>query len=142
MRSDLISDAFRERLMLVVTEVNGCRYCSHYHTGEALKAGITSHELRAYLDGAIPSEAPAEEIPALYYAQHWAEKDTWSDHEARQRLVEVYGQQKADAIQMVLCMIRVGNLLGNTVDYWLYRISFGRWGLLERERARQWPVRS
>jgi hypothetical protein len=27
----LVPAAFRERLMMVVTEVNGCRYCSHLH---------------------------------------------------------------------------------------------------------------
>ncbi len=126
LRADLVSYAFRERLMLVVTEVNGCRYCSYFHASEALKAGITPHELQAYLDGAIPSEAPAEEIPALFYAQHWAEKDAQPDPEALHRMVAVYGQQKADAIQVILRMIRVGNLLGNTGDYWLYCLSFGR----------------
>jgi AhpD family alkylhydroperoxidase len=33
----LISPAFRERLMLAVTAVNGCRYCSYFHTRQALK---------------------------------------------------------------------------------------------------------
>jgi len=31
-------------------------------------------------------------------------------------------------------MIRIGNLLGNTFDYWLYRISLGHWGLRKNER--------
>jgi hypothetical protein len=29
---------------------------------------------------------------------------------------------------LAMRMIQTGNLLGNTVDFILYRISFGRWG--------------
>ena len=36
-----ISLEFRERLMLAVTEVNGCKYCSYYHARAALDAGIS-----------------------------------------------------------------------------------------------------
>jgi hypothetical protein len=31
-------------------------------------------------------------------------------------------------IEVVLRMMRMGNLIGNTLDYLLYRISFGRRG--------------
>ena len=44
---------------------------------------------------------------------------------------ETYGPQKAEAIETVLRIIRMGNLAGNTGDYLLYRFSFGRWGLTE-----------
>jgi AhpD family alkylhydroperoxidase len=46
---ELLSPAFRERLMLVVTEVNGCRYCRTFHASEALKEGITDTELAELL---------------------------------------------------------------------------------------------
>jgi AhpD family alkylhydroperoxidase len=45
----LISPAFRERLMMTVTEVNGCRYCSYYHARLSLLAGISQDELRELL---------------------------------------------------------------------------------------------
>jgi AhpD family alkylhydroperoxidase len=139
-RGGLVSYAFRERLMLVVTEVNGCRYCSYFHAQEALKAGITKEELKDLLDGCIPEGSPEEEIPALLYAQHWAESDTHLEPEAQRRLLEVYGEEKADAIQIILRMIRMGNLLGNSGVYLLYRLSFGRWGLLPEERGRATPA--
>ena len=41
MRGDLVSVQFRERLMLMVTEVNGCRYCSYGHSKAALAAGLS-----------------------------------------------------------------------------------------------------
>jgi len=135
---DLISPAFRERLMLVVTEVNGCRYCSYYHAGEALKSGITSDELGELMAGQIPAETPPDEYLALIYAEHWAETDANPDPEAVTKLIEAYGEEKAAAIDMVLRMIRSGNLLGNTADYLLYRLSFGLMGLRENESQFNW----
>jgi AhpD family alkylhydroperoxidase len=69
MRSGAISLRFRERLMIVVTEVNGCRYCSHYHSAQSTKAGVSNDELRVPLAGQIPQDSPMEEIPAITYAQ-------------------------------------------------------------------------
>ena len=133
MRGDMISKKFRERLMLMVTEVNGCRYCSYYHAKEALKAGISDDELEFLMAGAIPTNTPKDEIQALLYAQHWAEANSHPDPEIQQKLMDTYGIEKSNAIEMVLRVIRVGNLSGNLWDYILYRISFGRWGLLDKE---------
>jgi len=121
----LISPGFRERLMLVVTQVNGCRYCSYFHSGQALKSGVPSAELHTLLAGQIPSETPPDEVVGLLYAQHWAEANANPDPEVVQKLVETYGQEKAAAIDIILRMIRAGNLMGNTADYLLFRLSFG-----------------
>ncbi len=130
-----ISPQFRERLMLMVTQVNGCRYCSYFHARQALRAGISAGELESLLVGALPGEAPAAEHLALLYAQYWAEANTHPDPEALQRVTDFYGAEKTRAIHIVLRMIRVGNLLGNLGDSLLYRLSFGRLGLLARERG-------
>ena len=135
MRSGEISPAFRERLMMVVTEVNGCRYCSYFHAGQSLKAGVSNDELRALLAGQIPEDAPAEEIPALIYAQHWAESNARPDPEVVAHLVEVYGEEKVAMMHVILRMIRSGNLMGNSWDYFLYRVSFGRLGLTARDQV-------
>jgi AhpD family alkylhydroperoxidase len=127
MRGDVIDPAFRERLMLAVTQVNGCRYCSYGHARQALAEGISQEEITALGQGMFAG-SPSGEVPALLYAQHWAEADGEPDHAARQRLVEQYGEEVAAGIELVLRMIRAGNLLGNTWDYVLYRISFGQWG--------------
>ncbi len=126
---ELVSPAFRERLMLVVTEVNGCRYCRTFHASEALKVGITDSELAQLLAGQIPTDAPAKEIPAMVSARYWAESGAQPDPEDDQELMSVYGEDKATAIHIVLRMIRMGNLLGNTADYVLYRLTFGRAGV-------------
>jgi AhpD family alkylhydroperoxidase len=130
---ELITSAFRERLMLVVTEVNGCRYCSYYHAREALKSGVSAAELQDFMAGVLPAETPPDEYLALVYAQHWAETDARPDPEAVKKLIETYGVEKAAAIDIVLRMIRVGNLLGNTADYLLYRLTFGLKGLRKNE---------
>jgi AhpD family alkylhydroperoxidase len=126
MTSELIATAFRERLMLAVTAVNGCRYCSYYHTGLALKSGISPEEISRLLSGDV-MDCPEDEAVAVLYAQHWAESDAHPDPEAVLKVRQAYGAEKEEAINLMLRMIRLGNLMGNSWDYVLYRISFGKW---------------
>ena len=121
-----ISPAFRERLMMAVTTVNGCRYCSYFHAKQALKSGLPQEEISQMMSGDVDG-CPEEEAVAVIYAQHWAESNTHPDPEAIQKLQEKYGFEKVEAIHLVLRVIRLGNLLGNSWDYLLYRISFGKW---------------
>ncbi|KPJ54092.1 MAG: hypothetical protein AMJ37_00895 [Dehalococcoidia bacterium DG_18] len=123
----VMSEAFRERLMLAVTAVYGCRYCSWLHTGEALKSGLEEGEIAGLLAGSVDN-CPEDEAVALLYAQHWADSDARPDLEAVKRLEEAYGAEKAEMINLVLRMNRLGNLSGNALDHLLSRISFGRWG--------------
>lgn len=120
---DLISTAFRERLMLAVTAVNGCRYCSYFHTKQALKSGVGPVEISRLLSGDV-TDCPPDEAVAVSYAQHWAEANARPEPETTRRLQETYGQDIAEAITTYLHMIRVGNLLGNTWDYILYLVTF------------------
>jgi AhpD family alkylhydroperoxidase len=117
-----LDPAFRERLFLAVTQVNGCRYCSFFHAQQALTQGIPEEEIRAIGDGLLDG-CPAQELTALCYAQHWAE--TNAHPEARARLLETYGEGTTAQIDLALRMIRVGNLTGNLLDYILFRLSFG-----------------
>ena len=122
-----ISPAFRERLMLAVTAVYGCRYCSYLHAKQSLKSGVGHEEAAALLAGSLEMCPPQEAI-ALLYAQHWAESNANPDAEALQRLEDTYGTERAKAINLVLRMVRVGNLAGNLWDYFLYKLSRGKWG--------------
>ncbi len=127
MRGELVAPSFRERLMLVVTGVNGCRYCSYAHAREALATGITREEIEA-LGRGLFADSPLEEVPALLYAQHWAETNGEPEAPVRQQVVARYGDRVVEMIDLALHMIRTGNLSGNTFDYLLYRASFGHWG--------------
>jgi len=84
----VVDDAFRERIMLAITAVNGCRYCSYAHARMALAAGLTQEEVGELATGDLTG-APAEQVPALLYAQHWAESDARPDPAARLRVVEI-----------------------------------------------------
>ena len=126
-RGSLISHAFRERLMLAVTSVYGCRYCTWAHTGAALRRGIGREEIAGLLVGSVES-CPEGELVALLYAQHWADSDASPDAEAVARLVQEYGTERAAAIDAILHMIRIGNLWGNSWDRLAHRVSGGRWG--------------
>lgn len=133
MSGERVSKAFRERLMLVVTEVNGCRYCRSFHVPQAVSCGVSEEEIMDILAGQLPADAPEEELTALAYAQHWAEENARPDLEYRRQVQECYGPETFAAVEMILRMIRVGNLTGNSWDYLLFRISFGRWGGVPRE---------
>lgn len=124
----LISPAFRERLMIAVTAVNDCRYCSYYHTRLALKSGISYGELQSLLAGTI-EDSPEDEITGLLYAQHWAEHKGDPDEKFREMLFDRYGSKRAGQIELTLRLIRFGNLFGNSIDYLLFRLSLGKLGL-------------
>ncbi len=125
MRGGAISPAFRERLMLAVTEVNGCRYCAYYHTKLALEAGLDSEEIAEMGEKSFVN-CPPEEQPALLYAQHWAEANAQPDPAARETVLAQYGAEKLVLIELSMRVIRVGNLLGNLADYILFKLSFGK----------------
>lgn len=127
MRDGDISSAFRERIMLAVTEVNGCRYCQYAHAKMALEAGLSEEEIKSLSSGSFHN-CPDEEVPALLYAQHWAEKNGKPDLDTRQKVVDIYGLKNVKSIELAMRMIRMGNLLGNTWDYVLFRLSFGKLG--------------
>lgn len=119
-RGGRIDRAFAERIMLAVTQVNGCRYCNWGHTRAALSAGVTADEIQRIMErdfGALD----AREVTALAFAQHYAESGGSPDPAAWQRLVEIYGADGARDIMAYIRMITMGNLLGNTFDALLSR---------------------
>jgi AhpD family alkylhydroperoxidase len=133
-RGETISPAFRERMMLAVTRVNECRYCARFHAKAALAEGVSREEVEAILEGAF-RDCPSDQLTGVLYAEHWAEMSGVPDAEVCGKLTAVYGQDTANDIDVVLRVVLTGNLTGNTVDYLLYRISFGKWGLSRTARS-------
>jgi AhpD family alkylhydroperoxidase len=121
MHSQRVDHAFVEKVMLAVTAVNGCRYCSYGHARAALASGVSQEEVDLLLSGEVGHVGP-EEAPALFFAQHYAESNGHPDPEMVQRLVETYGPEKARDIQAYIRMITMGNLTGNTFDALLSRL--------------------
>ncbi len=127
MRGKSLSPKFRERLMLAVTQVNDCRYCAFFHTKAALSEGVQREEVERLMGGMFDG-CPEEELAALLYAQHWAETERKPDPAMRQKLLDAYGVEKAEAIELTLRVIGACNYSGNSFDYILYRLSFGKIG--------------
>jgi AhpD family alkylhydroperoxidase len=117
-----VSHAFAEKIMLVVTSVNGCRYCSYGHSRAALAAGVPEIELRKLLSLEL-GEFPTSEVVALTFAQYYAESRSNPDPAAWRRLSSYYGEETANDIVTYIRMITFGNLLGNTFDALLSRFA-------------------
>ncbi len=115
-----LSKEFMERIMLAVTSVNGCRYCSYFHTKIALESGCSDDEIREILEGNINC-ANKEQLPALAFAQHFAESNETPSRESLKQLVKIYGVEKSKQILTACRMITLGNLFGNTIDAYIHR---------------------
>ena len=113
---------FSERIMMAVTEVNGCRYCSYFHAQVAHKAGIDVEEIDRTLAGNF-KDAPGEELAALYFAQHYAESGGKPRPEAVQRMYDTYGDVMTRDILAYIRAIMIGNAWGNMFDALRLRIK-------------------
>ena len=103
--------AFLERIMLAVTEVNGCAMCSYYHTRVALEEGFRAEEIRAMLGGNF-ADVPKEQLGGVLFAQHDADERGKPTRESWARIVSEYGETGAGGILAVTRMIMMGNAIG------------------------------
>ncbi len=102
---------FAERIMLAVTEVNGCELCSYAHTRFALEAGLDDEEIRALLGG-VSDDAPADQLPAITFGQHYADTRGHPDAVAWQELVDHFGADEALGALAAVRMMMWGNVVG------------------------------
>ncbi|MBS3972218.1 MAG: carboxymuconolactone decarboxylase family protein [Erysipelotrichia bacterium] len=106
-----INKPFVERIMLGVTEVNGCTLCSYQHTGIALKAGLTREEIKALLDGELES-VNDNEIIGVLFGKHVADQRGLFDKEAYDRMVKEYGDERALGVLGAVRIIMFTNIIG------------------------------
>jgi AhpD family alkylhydroperoxidase len=121
-KSEVVNRRFAEKIMLAVTQVNGCRYCDYGHAITALRAGVTQEEIDAIRQGEF-AECLEEEIPALLFAQHYAESQGVPSIQAQQEIEKRYGIDGTRDMLTWIKMISVGNLLGNTFDALISRLQ-------------------
>jgi AhpD family alkylhydroperoxidase len=122
MRAKRVDRSFMEKIMLVITQVNGCRYCSYFHTQMALTSGVSETEIEQLVALEI-GDFPPEQAVALAFAQHYAESGCCPDPDAEARFIAYYGLQVSDDIMNAIRMIKMGNLAGNTVDAFISRLK-------------------
>ncbi|MDO9495851.1 MAG: carboxymuconolactone decarboxylase family protein [Nocardioides sp.] len=102
---------FTERIMLTVTEVNGCELCSYAHARIALDAGLSHAEVRALLGGSSAG-VPDHQLPALAFAQHYADTRGHPDPLAWQDVVDTYGEHEALGALAAVRVMMWGNAAG------------------------------
>lgn len=120
-RAGGIGTDFSERIMLAVTQVNGCALCSYAHTQAALSGGMDANEVEMILAGEF-SDAPENERIALTWAEHYADTAGRPDPAATARLTEAYGPARAAQVIAATRAIMAGNLHGNMVDALRHRL--------------------
>lgn len=110
-KKQLITNDFINHIMLSVTEVNGCELCSYVHTADALKNGMSEEDIQLMVSGSF-DHMDINEGVALLFAQHYAEKKGKPSKESWERLIEIYGKEKALGILAATRMIMMGNTHG------------------------------
>ena len=112
------SAALRERVMLGVTSINDCRYCSWGHTHWAMAHGVSLEEVNQILGlqaESVAAKSPAD-AAAILFAQHYAEHRDQFDPEAIENLRRYYDAAQVAEILAYVRAVTLGSLVGNTVD--------------------------
>jgi len=116
------SRALREKVMLGVTSVNDCRWCSWLHSGIALKHGVDLAELQSLLDRGTFGAVDEREATAVLFAQHFAETRRRPTPAARLALARQFTPWQRMEIMAWIHFIYFANLSGNSADAWLARL--------------------
>jgi AhpD family alkylhydroperoxidase len=113
----------REKVMLAVTAVNDCRYCSWVHTGLALENGVDIDALQQILDTQTFGTVNTREGVAILYAKHFADTLRHPGAEAERALAQAWKTPAERAeIMAYIHAIYFANLSGNSTDAWLARL--------------------
>lgn len=107
----VMNKQLKERIMLAVTEVNGCTLCSFVHTRVALNSGMSSEEIKVLLAGEL-DHVPESDVLAVLFAKDFAFNHEVVDKASYARLKEAYGSKKARAILSVAHVITMTNSMG------------------------------
>ncbi len=110
-KKGFLEQKFIERIMLAVTEVNGCDICSYAHTKMALEAGLNDKEIQNLLAG-LSGDVPPEELPAVMFAQHYADTRGKPSQAAWDQVNKTYGRPKALGILGAVRVMMMGNTYG------------------------------
>ena len=110
-KKELLDKLFMERIMLGVTQVNGCPLCSYAHTKMALEMGMEAQQIEELLAGTLDN-IPQEQLKAVLFGQHYAETKGRPSEKAWDEIVQTYGQDTAKGILGTIRIMMVGNIWG------------------------------
>ena len=120
---NLISESFSEKLMLAVTEVNGCEVCNTFHVKKAKESGVKKSEIITLLSGGI-KVGPSKEELAIDFAKKYASNNGKFDQFSWEHLVKQYGFETAEGILAAIRVIMMGNAYGIASGALLSRLKF------------------
>lgn len=116
-----LSPEFMERIMLAVTEVNGCEVCSYGHAKMALEQGMSDEEILQLLSG-VTDSIPEDEAKAVFFAQHYADTRGHPSAAAWQQIVATYSPTRALGILGAIRAIMFGNACGIPLSAFSHRL--------------------
>ncbi len=121
-RQELLDKHFMERIMLGVTQVNGCPLCSYAHTRMALEMGMEESQIEELLGGELDN-IPPEQLKAVLFGQHYAETKGKPSQAAWNEIVDVYGEDAGKGILGTIRIMMVGNIWGVVIGLLKDRIQ-------------------
>ena len=121
-KQEILDKHFIERIMLGVTQVNGCPLCSYAHTKMALEMGMEEKEIQALLGGELDN-IPPEQLKAVLFGQHYAETKGRPTERSWDEIVQAYGEVGAKGILGAIRIMMVGNIWGVVIGLLKDRIQ-------------------
>jgi len=100
-----------EKVMLTITEINGCEVCAVFHNRVARKEGIMEEDIQMLFVADI-EEIPQDEAPAILFAREYANSSGKPSADSWKNLVGNYGESKAKGILGAIRTIIMGNGFG------------------------------
>ncbi len=122
-RKKVMNFKLKERIMLAITEVNGCVLCSYVHTKLALSGGMSDLEIKTLLEGELKL-VPAEESLAVLFAKDYAFNHETLDPIYYRKIIDRYGIEKAKAILSVSEVITMTNSMGISLGLLKQTLTF------------------
>lgn len=111
-----------EKILLMVSGINDCRYCRWLHSHLALRGGVAQDEIDGLLNQWVPGDLDAGERAALRFAMHYAESGGFPPASELEHLGDFFTPGQVKAIRGLCAAIYFGNLCGNTHDAFLHRL--------------------
>lgn len=111
-----------ERLMLAVTEVNGCEACSWAHARMALSEGFSQDEIESFLSGSDKYIVP-EEAVAILFGQEYADQRGYVSKQSYHKLIESYGKKQSRKIIATIQLMMFANMIGLPMSAFYRRIK-------------------
>ena len=118
-----VDPGFREELMLAVSRLNGCRFCSWGHHEWAQISGVPDEEL-ARLEQLDPSGFDRRKWIAISYVRALVKEDFKRvQPELRRAMQHKYSPEEIRQIELIAKVMDVGNRGSNTFDAMLSRLK-------------------